>query len=160
MFSAPVVQRQVLGLKLHERGLKAKQIVERVGVSTSSDYSWKKAPREQQKQERDAESERLRDEGMTTRAIADTVDLDHATVARALQSSQLGILQQQAETMAQSEIEADETEAATPDPEPIPDDTWNTARAVIGDFTEARPDDYVARLKVSPSEWMTITDDS
>ena len=27
-------------------------------------------------------------------------------------------------------------------------------------FVELRPDEYVARLEVSPSEWMTITDDS
>ena len=27
-------------------------------------------------------------------------------------------------------------------------------------FVESRPDAYVARLEVSPSEWMTITDDS
>ena len=30
----------------------------------------------------------------------------------------------------------------------------------MGVFTETRPDDYVARLEASPSEWMTITDDS
>ena len=27
-------------------------------------------------------------------------------------------------------------------------------------FVETQPDAYVARLEVSPSEWMTITDDS
>ncbi|MCY4061889.1 MAG: hypothetical protein OXG53_05955 [Chloroflexi bacterium] len=44
--------------------------------------------------------------------------------------------------------------------EPIPDDILNTARDVMDTFTETRPDDYVARLKASPDEWMTITDDS
>ena len=33
-------------------------------------------------------------------------------------------------------------------------------RAVMGTFAETRPDDYVARLEASSSEWMTITDDS
>ena len=60
-----------------------------------------------------------------------------------------------------------EEEPATPDsepepspPEPIPDNILKTARAVMGTFAETRPDDYVARLEASPSEWMTITDDS
>ena len=30
----------------------------------------------------------------------------------------------------------------------------------MGAFAESRPNDYVARLEASPSEWMTITDDS
>ena len=30
----------------------------------------------------------------------------------------------------------------------------------MGAFAETRPDDYVARLEASGSEWMTITDDS
>ena len=30
----------------------------------------------------------------------------------------------------------------------------------MGTFAETRPDDYVARLEASASEWMTITDDS
>ena len=47
-----------------------------------------------------------------------------------------------------------------PPPESIPDDILNTARAVMGTFAESRPDDYVARLEASSSEWMTITDDS
>ena len=60
------------------------------------------------------------------------------------------------------QAETDDTLAAEeePSPEPIPDDILNTARAVMGSFSETRPEDYVARLKASPSEWMTITDDS
>ena len=42
-------QRQTQGLKLHGRGLKAKEIAERVGVSASSVYSWTKELREQEK---------------------------------------------------------------------------------------------------------------
>ena len=55
----------------------------------------------------------------------------------------------------------DELESESePPPEPIPDNILNTVRAVMGAFTESRPNDYVARLEASPSEWMTITDDS
>ena len=58
-------QRQTHGLKLHERGLTAKVVAQRVGVSASSVYSWTKEVREKQKQERDAEIARLRKKGMT-----------------------------------------------------------------------------------------------
>ena len=69
--------------------------------------------------------------------------------------------------ISQPEPEPADEEPATPDvepepppPETIPDDILNIARAVMGAFAETRPDDYVARLEASPSEWMTITDDS
>ncbi len=147
----------------------------------------------------DAEIARLRDEGMTTREIAEEVAVDHTTVAAVLENSQMRKIQQE------PAIEADEVETAEPairdmdeapaeegvdisepdpqpqtddtpvaedqpatpeaeleppPPEPIPDDILNTARAVMGTFAETRPDNYVARLEASPSEWMTITDDS
>ncbi len=47
-----------------------------------------------------------------------------------------------------------------PEPIPIPTDILKTARAVMGSFTEIRPDDYVARLEAQDREWMTITVDS
>ena len=211
-------QRQTQGLKLHDRGLKAKEIAGRVGVSASSVYSWTKELREQEKQERDAEIARLREEGMTTREIADEVDVDHTTVAAVLENSRTGKIQQEPETKSEPEIEdgeeetGEESEAAesvipeaepqspaVPDPESdrdeapadehldivqpepeladkepatsepeleppppksIPEHILNTARAVMGAFTETRPDDYVATLETSDSEWMTITDDS
>ena len=56
--------------------------------------------------------------------------------------------------------EIPETEPELALPEPIPDAILNTARAVMGAFSESRPDDYVARLEASAGEWMTITDDS
>ena len=58
--------------------------------------------------------------------------------------------------------EADDIPAAEdePCPEPIPHLILETARAVMVGFVETRPDDYVARLEVSASEWMTITDES
>ena len=216
-------QRQTQGLKLHGRGLKAKEIAERVGVSASSVYSWTKALREQEKQERDTEIARLRDEGKTLQEIGEELDIDLSTAARNLQNSKTGNLQKEAEREAEPEIVADEPDTgAAPDadleeiaqlepvpaeseveepesviespmtepdtdeapseetleseaarvdeipetepelalPEPIPDAILNTARAVMGAFSETRPDDYVARLEASPGEWMTITDDS
>ena len=198
-------QRQTHGLKLHERGLAAKAVAQRVGVSASSVYSWTKELREQERQERDAEIARLREEGMTQQEIADELGVVQGTVAKNIPDSETGKWNKEAESLAEPAIEADEEETgemmeveevgerpaeeqaigpepepelkteeapaeeepATPDsepdpspPEPIPDDILNIARAVMGAFAETRPDDYVARLEASPSEWMTITDDS
>ena len=47
-----------------------------------------------------------------------------------------------------------------PEPIPVPPGILQAARAVMGTFTEARPEGFVAKLKASGSEWMTITDDS
>ena len=65
------------------------------------------------------------------------------------------------------EASAADEEAAAPDqeeearpPVPIPADNLNTARVVMGTFSETRPDDYDAKLETSQREWMTITDDS
>ena len=55
---------------------------------------------------------------------------------------------------------SDDPEREPFSPELIPDDILAAARAVMGTFDEARPDDYVVRLEASPSEWLTITDDS
>ena len=198
-------QRQTHGLKLHERGLAAKVIATRVGVSASSVYSWTKEEREKLKEERDSEMQRLRDEGFTQKQIADELGIGRSTVAEIVGDSKTGISDKESESEAESTIEADEEgtgetteveevgelpveeqaeepepepelkteeapaeeEPASPDsepdpspPEPIPDDILKTARAVMGEFAETRPDDYVARLEASGSEWMTITDDS
>ena len=56
--------------------------------------------------------------------------------------------------------ETAEQEAEPSPPDPIPDAILKTARAVMVGFVELRPDDYVARLEVSATEWMAITDDS
>lgn len=205
-------QRQTQGLKLHGRGLKAKDIAQRVGVSASSVYNWTKALREKDKEKRDAEIADLRDEGMTTREIAEQVGVDHTTVAAVLENSRTGKIQQKRGSQAEPEIElptaetagepevaseveiretddppadgeegisepdlqpeTDETsvaeeDAATRVPEAeapplveIPDDILNSARAVMGAFSERRPAEDVARFEASQSEWMTITDDS
>ena len=63
-----------------------------------------------------------------------------------------------AETAPADEIPESELEPAAP--EAIPDAILETAHAVMGAFSESRPDDYAARLEASPGEWMTITDDS
>ena len=62
--------------------------------------------------------------------------------------------------LAEEEPATPEPELEPPPPEPIPENILETSRAVMGAFVETRPDDYVARLAASDSEWMTITDDS
>ena len=47
-----------------------------------------------------------------------------------------------------------------PEPIPVPLGILEAARAVMGTFTEARPEGFVAKLEAAGSEWMTITDDS
>ena len=185
------VQRQTHGLKLHERGLKAKEIADRVGVGASSVYGWTKEVRDKAKQERDDKIARLQAEGKNLQEIGDELDIDATTVARNLQNSKTGKMQDEPETVAESEIEPDEeetgeaTEAAEPEisetdeapaeeepvtqdhepepppePIPVPLGILEAARAVMGTFTEARPEGFVAKLEASGSEWMTITDDS
>ena len=63
------------------------------------------------------------------------------------------------EAPAEEEPVTQDQEPASP-PESIPDSILKTALAVRGTFAETRPNDYVARLEASASEWMTITDDS
>ena len=210
-FSTLVFSARPQGLKLHDRGLKVKAIAQRVGVSQSSVYSWTKALREQEKQERDAEIARLRDEGKTQQEIADELEIGRSTVAEIVGDSKTGISDGEPESVSEPQIEplkakteksfeatesetpetdeapadekpdsseldfepemddisAAEEEPVSPDPESepappeeIPDGILSTARAVMGAFTETRPDDYVARLVASGSEQMTITDDS
>ena len=188
-------QRQTHGLKLHDRGLKAKEIAERIGVGASSVYRWTKEHRERIKQERGTEIQRLRDAGKTQQEIADELATPRQTVAdRLAEVSQMRktgkekpLLEPEPETLEVSEPELDTNEAPPdeqldipepepeladeepaisepepepPPPEPIPDHILKTARAVMGAFTETRPDDFVARLEASASKWMTITDDS
>ena len=54
----------------------------------------------------------------------------------------------------------DQEPEVPPEPIPIPPEILKIARAVMGAFSEIRPDEYVARLEASGSEWMTITDDT
>ena len=103
-------QRQTHGLKLHERGLAAKLIAQRVGVSASSVYSWTKELRERQKQERDAEIARLREEGMTQQEIADETGVPRGTIARNVQNSRTGKTNKEPESETEPTIEADEEE--------------------------------------------------
>ena len=105
------LQRQAHGLKLHERGLKAKDIAQRVGVSASSVYSWTKELREQKRQERDAEIERLRDEGKTQQQIADELGIERSTVAKNVKDSKTGKSHKEPENLAERAIEAVEEES-------------------------------------------------
>ena len=114
-------QRQTQGLKLHGRGLKAKEIADRVGVGASSVYGWTKEVRDKAKQERDDKIARLQAEGKNLQEIGDELDIDATTVARNLQNSKTGKMQDEPETLAESTIEPDEeetgeaTEAAEPE---------------------------------------------
>lgn len=168
------IHRQTQGLKLRQRGVKAKEIAERIGVGVSSVYRWTKELREKQKKGRDAEIQRLREKGMTTRESGEKVDVDHTTVTAVLENSQMRKNLQEPESESEPAIESpkaetgEELEAAEPEipeteempaeeearpPEPIPDHIPNTAPTVMGAFTDTRTD-------ASVGEWMTITDDS
>ena len=193
------VQRQTHGLKLHGRGLAAKEIADRAGVGVNTVYRWTKAQREEAKQERDAEIQHLRDEGYTQQEIADELKVAQRTISDVLsENSQMGKTAKSDESEAhikeqppeepEPEVKTDEAPAAeegpgapepeTPEPdadeapaeeepvtqdqepEPVPPGILESARAVMGTFTEARPEGFVAKLEASGSEWMTITDDS
>ena len=210
-------QRKTYGVKLHGRGLKAKEIADRTGVGVNSVYRWTKEVREHERQDRDEAVKRLADEGKTHQEISEESDIPRRTVTRILgqnpqmvkmaestneakppgntdsepksevavaeepevEDEEAGALSEESEP----DLDADETPAdeslesgpesegspsdETPEPElepalaeEIPDDILSTARTVMGAFAETRPDEYVARLEASPSEWMTITDDS
>ena len=103
-------QRQTHGLKLHDRGLKAQEIAERIGVGASSVYRWTKEHRERIKQERDSEIHRLRDDGLTQQEIADELGIAQSTVAEIIGDSQMRISDNEPESVAESAIEADEEE--------------------------------------------------
>ena len=102
------LQRQAHGLKLHERGLKAKDIAQRVGVSASSVYSWTKELREQEKQKRDADIARLREEGMTQQQIADELGITQGTIAKNIPDSRTGKWNNEPESESELTIGADE----------------------------------------------------
>ena len=89
------------------------------------------------------------------------LETDEASVDEQPDISELGSQPETDGTLAVEEEPATpDSEPEPPPPEPIPIQILNTARAIMGTFGETRPDDYVARFEVSPSEWMTITDDS
>ena len=192
-------QKRAYGVKLHGRKLSTKEIARLSGVGVSTVYRWTRELRDDEKQERDSEIQRLRDDGLTQQEIADELGIAQSTVAEIIGDSQMRISDNEPESEAEPAIAAVEEETdepepasepptaetemndtpadeqpepepieegpATPHPEPlppelIPDHILLTARVVMGAFAESRPNDYVARLEASPSEWMTITDDS
>ena len=125
-------QRQTRGLKLHQRGLAAKVIAQRVGVSASSVYSWTKELREKIKQERDAEIVRLREEGMTQQEIADEMGVHQTTVAEIMENSKTGEILKEPENEVESAIEADDEETGE-EPE--------TSEIEIPEMDETSPDE-------------------
>ena len=207
-------QKRAYGITLHGRELSAKEIARLSGVGISTVYRWTRELRDQEKEERDSEIERLRDEGGAQQEIADELGMGRSTIAEIVGDSQVRISDKEPESQAESAIEAVEEETGegpaeghSDDPEtesepssiesemnvvsvaeqesavldvgtqeaPVdeeagtseserepsaPEQILNTAREVLGAFAETRPDEYVARLEASASEWMTITDDS
>ena len=121
--------------------------------------------------ENEAEPARETDEVETVDELDEVPSEDLADIAEVeleLGSDEESAEEEPAIPESEPEQESDEAlvdeDSTAPDPPPPPEeilhDILETARAVMGDFTETRPDDYVARLEASSSEWMTITDDS
>ena len=151
------VQRQTQGLKLHERGLKAKEIAQRVGVSASSVYSWTKELREQERQARDAEIARLQAEGKNLEEIGEELDIDATTVARNLQNSKTGKMQAKPKNEAETEIEpptgetAEEPETAEPE---IPEADESAAEGEL-EISEPAPQPETEETSAAEEEAFT-----
>ena len=64
-------QKRAYGIALHGRELSAKEIARLSGVGVSTVYRWTRELRDQDKEERDSEIQRLRDDGLTQQEIAD-----------------------------------------------------------------------------------------
>ena len=199
-------QRKAYGVKLHGRGLSAKEIAERAGVNITTVRRWTKSLRERDRQRRNQAVVELAEQGKTQAEIAEETGVPQSTEsdiltenmqmreidkadeppentapqpdseAAALDGAEPEVLLDESREQPQPEPKpkglasapkAQEVEeelvaelAAESEPEPIPDDILNIARAVMGTFAETRPDGYVAKLEVSEGEWMTITDGS
>ena len=75
------IQRQTKGLKLQERGLKAKEIADRVGVSAATVRRWTKDQRERDKQQRNETVIGLAEQGKTQAEIAEETGVPQSTVS-------------------------------------------------------------------------------
>ena len=86
-------QRKAYGIKLHGRGLEAKEIAKRAGVSLASVNSWTKDIRDIEKLQRDRSVFELATEGKTQQQIADKLEVPQRTISRILsQNTSSGIL--------------------------------------------------------------------
>ena len=80
-------QRKAYGVKLHGRGLAAKEIAERAGVGVNTVYRWTKGLREEERRIRDERILELADTDMSLRQIADEVGVDDKTVGNILRKN-------------------------------------------------------------------------
>ena len=149
--------------RLHEQGLTKKQIADQLGIDATTvgrNLQNRKSAKVQDEPEREAEPT-IEDDEEQTGQEPNERPVEEQEAQPELESESPSAEPEMNETLADEEPATPDIELESPPtPEPIPDDILNTARAVMGDFTETRPDDFVARLEASPSEWMTITDDS
>ena len=177
-------QRQTHGLKLHDRGLHAKEIADRVGVSINTIYNWTKAQRDKATQEREQAVIELAGEGKTQQEIADELGVRQQTISRIVtQNPNIGKMSKLEETPAEPTLQTSvkpevppenpvtDPEPPTPDepllsmleprpaPVPVPPAILETARTVMPAFTETHPEGFVAKLQAA-HESMTITDES
>ena len=103
-------QKRAYGITLHGRELSAKEIARLSGVGVSTVYRWTRELREQDRQERDVEIQRLREDGLTQQEIADALEIAQSTVAEIIGDSHLRISDKGPESVSEPAIEVDEGE--------------------------------------------------
>ena len=109
-------QKRAYGVKLHGRKLSTKEIARLSGVGVSTVYRWTRELRDDEKQERDSEIQRLRDDGLTQQEIADELGIAQSTVAEIIGDSQMRISDNEPESEAEPAIAAVEEETDEPEP--------------------------------------------
>ena len=152
-------QRDALVIELAEQGKTQAEIVEETGVpqSTVSDIL--------------TENTQMRETGKEVESLENTDIEPESEVAEADEPAEKSESDSNADKAPGGEAPepapesesgpSEETaEPEPPSPQEIPAEILAAARAVMGAFSETRPDGYVARLEASPNESMTITDDS
>ena len=111
-------QRKTYGLKLYERGLKAKEIAEQAGVNANTVNRWTKPLRDKARQERDQAVVELVGEGKTQREIADELQIDQGTVSRIMQNTQMHEMHKIAESAKNTDCERESEATSVDEPEP------------------------------------------
>ena len=89
-----------------------------------------------------------------------TIEPDEEETGEAPEAAEPEISETDEAPAEEEPVTRDQEPEPSPEPIPVPPGILEAARAVMGTFTEARPEGFVAKLEASGSEWMTITDDS
>ena len=134
--------------RLREEGMTQQQIADEVGVrqSTVADIiENSKTGKIDKEPESVAES---------------TIEPDEEETGEAPEAAEPEISETDEAPAEEEPVTQDQEPEPSPEPIPVPPGILEAARAVMGTFTEARPEGFVAKLEASGSEWMTITDDS